>query len=84
MFQFMPSTAQGLGIDPMNPQQAAEGAGKYLNQLLGQFGGDQAKAVAAYNWGPGNLQKDISAHGSNWMYYLPAETRQYIAKVLGQ
>jgi hypothetical protein len=72
--QFMPATARDLGIDPLNPSQAIDGAGRYLKQLFDQFG-DWGKALAAYNWGPGNVAK-------KGMDAAPAETRAYVAYIL--
>ena len=74
IMQLMPGTAQGLGVDPNDANQNIEGGAKYLRQLLDQFGGDEAKAVAAYNAGP---QAVIDAGG------VPdyKETQAYVAKV---
>lgn len=68
------------GVDAKNPQAAIPYAGNFLKQLYNQFG-DWEKAIAAYNWGPGNLQKDIAKNGANWKAGLPAETANYIAQV---
>ena len=51
-----------------------------IETYLKQFGNDFAKALAAYNWGPGNLRKAISNYGDNWLAYAPAETRKYVQK----
>lgn len=74
--QFMPGTARGLGIDPMNPEKAIEAAALYNRQNLNRFGGDVPTALAAYNWGPGNVSK----HG---IAQAPPETQRYIAKIIG-
>jgi hypothetical protein len=74
--QFMPGTARGLGIDPMDPSQAIPAAALYLRQNLNKFGGDYTHALAAYNWGPGNVSR-------NGVGNLPSETRNYIAKIMG-
>jgi len=75
--QLMPGTAAGLGVsDPSDPAQAIEGGAKYLRQQLDRFGGDQAKALAAYNAGPGAVQR----FGGVPPY---AETQAYVQKVLG-
>src|SRR4051794_13318566 len=75
--QLMPSTAAGLGGgDPTDPAQAIEGGAKYLPQQLDRFGGDPAKALAAYNAGPGAVQR----FGGVPPY---AETQAYVQRVLG-
>ena len=75
--QLMPGTASGLGVtDASDPAQAIEGGAKYLKQQLDRFGGDPAKALAAYNAGPGAVAK----YGGVPPY---AETQNYVQKVLG-
>jgi hypothetical protein len=74
--QFMPGTARGMGIDPMDPAQAIPAAALYMRQNLNKFGGDYTHALAAYNWGPGNVSR-------NGVGNLPSETRNYIAKIMG-
>lgn len=75
--QLMPATARSLGVtDPTDPAQALEGGAKYLRQQLDRFGGDVAKALAAYNAGPGAVQK----FGGVPPY---AETQAYVRKVMG-
>jgi soluble lytic murein transglycosylase-like protein len=74
--QLMPSTAASLGVsDPSDPAQSIEGGARYLSQMMAQFGGDPAKALAAYNAGPGAVQR----YGGVPPY---AETQNYVAKVL--
>jgi cell wall-associated NlpC family hydrolase len=55
--QLMPDTARGLGVDPHDAMQNLIGGARYLKQLLDQFGGDVTKAIAAYNAGPGAVQR---------------------------
>lgn len=74
--QFMPATARGLGIDPMNPAQAIPASAQYVRQNLNHFGESYPHALAAYNWGPGNVAK----HGID---NAPVETRNYIKGILG-
>jgi soluble lytic murein transglycosylase-like protein len=73
--QLMPGTAAGLGVtDPLDPAQAIEGGAKYLKQQLDRFGGDTARALAAYNAGPGAVQR----FGGVPPY---AETQNYVRAV---
>jgi len=74
--QLMPGTAASLGVDPSVPAQAIEGGAKYLRQQLDRFGNDPAKALAAYNAGPGA----VARYGGVPPY---AETQNYVRKVLG-
>jgi soluble lytic murein transglycosylase-like protein len=48
-----------------------------------QYGGDYAKALAAYNAGSGVVNHAVNACGSAWMNCLPAETRHYIYMIMG-
>jgi soluble lytic murein transglycosylase-like protein len=73
--QLMPGTAAALGVDPSVPAQAIEGGAKYLRRQLDAFGGDPAKALAAYNAGPGAVQR----YGGVPPF---AETQNYVRKVL--
>lgn len=75
LYQFMPATAQQYGIDPRHPGQARQGAERYMTDLVQQFDGDLPTALAAWNWGPGNVRK----HG---IHQAPAETRNFVRKVL--
>lgn len=72
--QFMPATAVSMGIDPLDPFSAIEGAARYLAQLF-RTTGSWTEAVAAYNWGIGNVQR-------KGMAKAPAETRDYLAEVM--
>jgi soluble lytic murein transglycosylase-like protein len=56
LMQFMPATAAGLGINPLDPGSAIDGAAKYLSQLTKQFGSTD-RALAAYNAGPGTVTR---------------------------
>lgn len=72
--QFMPDTADDEGIDPLDPSQAIPAAARYLARLY-RSTGTWAAALAAYNWGIGNVQrKGINA--------APAETVDYYTSIL--
>jgi len=58
LMQLMPGTARELGVtNRADPKQNLEGGVKYLGQLLKRFGGDESKALAGYNAGPGRVAK---------------------------
>ena len=82
-FQFMPKTAKAYGItNPSSFSQESVGAARKMADLLREYHGDAKKAAAAYNWGDGNLNNDIAAHGKKWEAYAPKETRDYVGKVV--
>ncbi|MEP6855027.1 MAG: transglycosylase SLT domain-containing protein [Pedococcus sp.] len=75
LMQLMPATARGLGVDPRNPAQAIDGAARLLASHLDKFG-STSLALAAYNAGPGAVQR----YGGVPPY---RETQQYVQRVLG-
>lgn len=80
--QLMPGTASDLGVtDPKDPAQAIPAGARYLAQQYAKYK-DVDKALAAYNWGPANVDKWIAAGADPAR--LPAETQQYIAKIKAQ
>ena len=82
--QFLPGTAAGLGINPWNPNEALNAAAHLMASYAKNYGGDYAKALAAYNGGSGTVQYAINACGAaNWMNCLPGETRNYIRLIMG-
>ncbi len=96
LMQLLPSTARWIAEDMLhipyreadlwNPESNIRLGTWYLAYLLRQFDGDVARAVAAYNGGPGNLRR-WTAHGVPGPADLPAllrspETREYLVKVL--
>ncbi len=81
--QFLPSTAAGLGINPWDPIQALQGAAKMMASYASQYGGDYAKALAAYNAGTGTVQNAVNNCGANWLNCIPGQTRNYIFKIMG-
>lgn len=68
--------------NPNDPNEAIPYSASYLSRLKRQFG-TWDKALAAYNWGEGNLQKSINRHGDDWRNHLPAETANYVTDIGG-
>ncbi|MDR5797256.1 lytic transglycosylase domain-containing protein [Caballeronia sp. LZ008] len=74
-FQFMPATAKQYGLkNPDDLVESADAAARYYHDLLQANGNDLPRALAAYNWGQGNLNRYGLARA-------PSETRNYIADV---
>ena len=75
IMQLMPGTAAALSADPNNPQENAEAGARYLRELLLKYDGDVPKALAAYNAGPGAVDKYKG---------VPPypETRSYVNRVI--
>jgi soluble lytic murein transglycosylase-like protein len=75
--QLMPGTAKYLGVNPDDPFANLEGGARYLREQLDRFDGDIEKALAAYNAGPGRVEK---AGG------VPRirETQNYVISVMGR
>lgn len=85
LMQLMDGTARGLGVsDSFDPAQNIEGGTKYLSMLLRKYDGNEAVALAAYNAGPGRVDRLGIATDEELMarlHELPRETQRYIGKV---
>lgn len=103
LMQLMPETGKDmmrrLGLnpkdyDPYNPDLNKQLGTEYLRMLRGRYDGDVQLALAAYNWGMGNLEKAMKKHGTRdfnelvakmgigGRYGMPRETAEYVHRVL--
>jgi soluble lytic murein transglycosylase-like protein len=75
IMQLMPPTAESLGVDnPFDAESNLEGGARLLRGLIDRFDGDLARALAAYNAGPGAVLR----HGGIPPY---PETRRFVSRV---
>jgi hypothetical protein len=85
--QLMPGTAKDLGVtDAYDPKQNIEAGVRYLKQQVDRYDGDEGLALAAYNAGPGNVDKWVKEGrvGKGDYENIPfKETRGYVGKILG-
>lgn len=74
LMQLMPATARSLGVDDsFDPEQNVMAGTRFLKDMLQRYNGDVDSALAAYNWGPGNVDRRPDR--------LPRETRDYLVRV---
>ena len=78
IFQLLPSTAAGLGVDPFNVAQAASASAGLLRRWYIKYRRSWAHAFAAYVWGPRRVDNAGGYGSTNW----PSKVRRYVQKVL--
>jgi membrane-bound lytic murein transglycosylase D len=92
MWQFMPTGAYGLARngwfdERFDPEKSSRAYARYMKTLYNQFG-DWYLAMAAYDWGPGNVQRAVmkTGYADFWELYrrgvLPGETRNYVPGII--
>lgn len=69
-------------VDPTDPKASISYAGRYLAKLKKHFGSWET-ALAAYNWGWGNVTNAKQEYGSNWLSHAPTETQNYVSQIWG-
>lgn len=82
IFQLEPSASSYFGVsDPSDPTQNINAGVAYLAQVLKQFGGNAAQAIAALSIGPTGLQNIVNEYGDDWASHVPQQTLTTIAQV---
>ena len=95
LWQFIPSTGRLYGLEQnwwydgrRDAIASTDAALDYLSKLLDDFDGDRLLAVAAYNWGEGNVMRAMSRNRARgkptdvWSLKLPRETRAHVSRLL--
>jgi soluble lytic murein transglycosylase-like protein len=68
-------------VNPLDPEASLHYAAKLMNEHITRYGGDKAKALAAYNAGPGTVDWTVETCAATWRDCLPDETKEYLANI---
>jgi soluble lytic murein transglycosylase-like protein len=95
VWQFIPSTGRTFGLEQttdydgrLNIVSSTQAAARFLAGLRDHYRGDWLLALAAYNWGPGNVDAAIAKNQAEgldtdyWSLSMPAETQNYVPRLL--
>lgn len=88
MMQLMPATAAWLGVDAYDLEQNVDGGARYIAMMKEERNGNIPLALASYNWGPGNVNKELRRLGATtWEQVIAKgggnkETNNYVVKVM--
>jgi len=78
LMQLMPVVIRTYGIsNPFSPTQSALGGARFLSKMYRKYG-NWPQALAAYNWGPGNVDRRPA------MQQWPSATQHYVKNVMGK
>jgi soluble lytic murein transglycosylase-like protein len=87
LMQLMDGTGSGYGVtNPFDPQQNVHAGTQFLSGLLRKYNGNEGAALAAYNAGPGRIDRlgiQNDQDLAQKLHLLPKETQNYVGKVLG-
>lgn len=78
LMHLYPAVAAALDVNPFDPMQAADAAALLLVNYRVKYRGSWAHALAAYAWGPGNVERSGPFGSANW----PAPISQWVSRVL--
>lgn len=87
LMQLMDGTGRGFGVtNPFDPKQNVDAGTHFLSNLIKKYNGNEGVALAAYNAGPGRVDRlgiKTDQDLANKLHLLPRETQAYISKVMG-
>ncbi|MBA2938117.1 lytic transglycosylase domain-containing protein [Paenibacillus sp. CGMCC 1.16610] len=87
LMQLMDGTGRGYGVtNPFDPKQNVDAGTHFLSNLIQKYNGNEGVALAAYNAGPGRVDRlgiKNDQDLSNKLHQLPKETQAYVSQVLG-